>query len=383
MISLRYHAAKSVSRQMVAGAAAIVLAADAAFAQDIPEFNKLRTPQSPAFVILGISPAEIERPTSPRPFAVSLLQRAREAADLPRSYAAEFAPYWMARHPYLTFSSDTGRTWRSAYREASISLATTDSLGNGQGPSVTDTTFRRLGFGVRTTLVRGKLPEKTKRCVGRVSTAATKAATILGRLFVQHTPAPQTAVEAERVRAQLWPEALDSLSPEEREALEETAKDCTERLAAREHFALDFASAAALDFAGGAASQGQVSSAGVWLTPGWLGESFSNIGIVRVLWTQLNTDDHSVALDLGARSIYAWQGFASSVEAVVRRVSEDDETKSRVRLSAIFDAKLTQETWFTMTLGKDFDPKAKSSFLAILGLKWQLGDRTLKPDNAK
>ena len=47
------------------------LAAPAA-AQQIPDFDKVRTPLSPAFVILGVAPTTVDRPTAPSALASSL-----------------------------------------------------------------------------------------------------------------------------------------------------------------------------------------------------------------------------------------------------------------------------------------------------------------------
>lgn len=84
-----------VRRQALSGAIMLLSLAGPSAAQEIPEFHKLRTPTSPGFVILGIAPAQVERPTAPAAFTASLLENAKEALNgLPNSYAVEFG--WAA-----------------------------------------------------------------------------------------------------------------------------------------------------------------------------------------------------------------------------------------------------------------------------------------------
>lgn len=62
-----------------------------------PTFNlDLTTPDVPAFTILGVSPTQIERPATPKAFAVSLLSSTTDSSNLiPSKYALVAAPYWM------------------------------------------------------------------------------------------------------------------------------------------------------------------------------------------------------------------------------------------------------------------------------------------------
>src|SRR3970040_905129 len=71
-----------------------------------PDFNRLKTPESPAFHILGISPSAIARPTSPKAFAFSFLGSLREQEQLsliPSNFAVEVNPYWWSAPPGLSF----------------------------------------------------------------------------------------------------------------------------------------------------------------------------------------------------------------------------------------------------------------------------------------
>jgi hypothetical protein len=101
---------------------------------------------------------------------------------------------------------------------------------------------------------------------------------------------------------------------------------------------------------------------------------------VRARWDDLNTDSSSTALDLGARSIYAWDRFASSLELVNRVERRRAATDDFVRASVIFDVRLVGDYWLNLSFGKDFDARKKQSLIALIGFQWQLGDRSVRPD---
>src|SRR2546428_11903804 len=64
--------------------------------------EELRTPTSPAFVLLDLTPSAVERPTTPKALAASLLAATGDLQFLPRNYAIDVAPYWRAPPPTPT-----------------------------------------------------------------------------------------------------------------------------------------------------------------------------------------------------------------------------------------------------------------------------------------
>lgn len=65
-----------------------------------PKLDELNIPSSPAFVLLDESPANIEKPTNPKDFTISLLSASQEGG------AIETAPYWLVDHNNYTFAND-------------------------------------------------------------------------------------------------------------------------------------------------------------------------------------------------------------------------------------------------------------------------------------
>jgi hypothetical protein len=68
-------------------------------AQTVP-INDLNIPTSPAFVMLGQSPASIEKPSNPKALGLSLINLWQGNG------AVEFTPYWLTNKPSYTFSDD-------------------------------------------------------------------------------------------------------------------------------------------------------------------------------------------------------------------------------------------------------------------------------------
>lgn len=347
-------------------------------AQEIPEFNKMRTPTSPAFIVLGITPVQVERPTTPAPFAASFLQRVgQELRLLPNSYALETTPYWWYPHPTLTFDDYQNRRWeQSILQDFTFSLAVTDSAPVGR--SRPDTTYRRLGVGFRTTLAPGRsIP--TPPCVAAIDTAAAAVASGIGRRAARAIAADPT-LAADEARLNLlmleWEREVRSDSI----IAAANVPECTRQISARRGFVMDGASAFAVHFPNGRAESGAIGAFAVWLTPAFLGEQWSATLVGRARWDDFDTDTTAMALDVGGRGTYAHDRWAISGETVFRRLDRAGSPDNLVRLSGSLDLQLTGETWLTATFGRDFNANEPQSFLAVLNFQWNVGDRSVTPN---
>ena len=89
-------------RFVVVATALLMISAGPSLAQTAPAAPAppavsldLVVPESPAFIIIGVSPTEIARPVTPTALAVSIASSAAGSTNfLPANYALEFAPYW-------------------------------------------------------------------------------------------------------------------------------------------------------------------------------------------------------------------------------------------------------------------------------------------------
>jgi hypothetical protein len=108
----------------------------ACIGQTTLKINDLNMPTSPAFVIMGKSPANIEKPANPKALAVSLINLWEGNG------AAEFAPYWFKDRPAYTFEENLEKK-APVFQTLGISAATSkkDSITN-------------IAVGLRTQVVR-------------------------------------------------------------------------------------------------------------------------------------------------------------------------------------------------------------------------------------
>ena len=139
----------------------VLLITQSIFAQDEIDLSELKSPISPAFTILGQQPSEIARPTSLRSLEAGIFNNFTDQGSFgfPNNYSLEFTPYWFSSKPRVTledYIEPDAAT--SMLQNLSVSFGTVQSV------STTDTarSASRLGFGLRTQVISGKLDEKTR-----------------------------------------------------------------------------------------------------------------------------------------------------------------------------------------------------------------------------
>lgn len=348
-----------------------------------PDFNKLKTPESPAFEILGLSPSTVSRPTSPKAFALSFLDnlRSQERFSLiPRDFAVEVNPYWWSTHPGLSLEEYRAGGIKSLYRTFTLSLATADSTI--QSP-VGDQSFRRLGVGVRSLLYTG---QETPACVGTILEAVRPFTDRLAKIIADSIESdPTLARNAERL-AQISEAERQRLIAQDLEALsQENRQRCTDAIADRKGFVMSIAGAAAFGFLEGDPAavvptpEADLSSVGFWVTPSYLSGSFSGIGVIRTVWKQLEADTTEFAFEFGGRLIFSADRYAASAEGLYRRRNRGDDSMNEYRLAAVLDVRLSSDLWLTATFGKEFDQEEGSGLIALANLQWSFGKPAARP----
>jgi hypothetical protein len=135
-----------------AGVAGALTASRAAAQTAGPTIEDLKTPDSPGFVLLGVSPSAIERPSTPKALAVSLLSAVTKGDNLlPSDYAVTVAPYWLVGHSGLLATTyyDPGVA-QSLRQTFAISFASAKSTVSEGASGATD-----LGVGFRAAVLEG------------------------------------------------------------------------------------------------------------------------------------------------------------------------------------------------------------------------------------
>lgn len=137
-------------------ALSLVIIRGAALAQsasaEAPPLEGLRATEAPAFSILGLSPTEIQKPSTPKEVAVSLAQFLDKegALQIPDDLAVQVAPYWlfMEESKAEDYGAFGVRGAKQFLRNATLSLATAGVEGS-DGRSLGGGVASHVGWGGR------------------------------------------------------------------------------------------------------------------------------------------------------------------------------------------------------------------------------------------
>ena len=357
----------------------------------LPAFNSVRTPVSPAFVLLGIAPTSVERPNTPADLALSILNRATALTGLPRDLALEISPYWLVRHPKLRWEDDTTRSlMTSVARTATISVATAE-LGTDASP------VTGLAVAFRASIASGRLSHETIDRLRQVEASLGRESEVIERLIgparatadslmrselaaarAHHDSAGAEAAKARFNAAKQTLIAEAQMSPDYVAAVDSTEALLNGLAANRQGLVLEAAGGAVWSAPGGAVDSARVGRWGAWLTAGYQSPSWSFVAVNRFLAAV--TDTASDVLDVGLRLIHTERRWAVSGEAVFRAFTGSGGPPNQHRIAGIFDYAIRDGLWVTATFGRDFDPAASGSLLAQFGISFGLsGERVQIP----
>ena len=347
--------------------------------------NILKAPFSPAASILGVSPSDVQRPTDPSAFMLTLQNATSNFSALPSSYAVDIAPAWLFGGHKITYRDfvDSQDVWKSIKQSFVLSAAFT---------SKSDSTGRdaSLGFGVKISLLRGAINSGALAAVSSSqnvlnSIAAAEGAAITALVvspaYNNATAAMQsimidTARNATRAR-------LQNLS----DSLKEIAKAID---FVRHGWKLDLAGGASVSFPNQQFNYGTINKAGAWLTGGYEGKGgFSTLFILRYLYNpdkvfaddkMLMHKDNVNTFDGGLRFLYDnHDKFTISGEAIYRSMTQKtgvqsaDELVSTYRFTINADYKIAANRLLTLAVGRDYDGTFRNDGNLIAALNLLLG----------
>jgi len=123
------------------------------------DFDKLKTPSSPAFTLLGVSPSEIQRPSTPKAVAMALGQFVSGTSlVVPKNFALEVTPFWLAHHPDLTledYQNADNLRWLYTMSISVGTSQTTRSVTDAMG-TTTPHTDSDVAIGLRSTIYQSR-----------------------------------------------------------------------------------------------------------------------------------------------------------------------------------------------------------------------------------
>jgi hypothetical protein len=399
----------------------------------VPDLAVLKTPASPAAMVLGVAETQIQRPTTPTGLAFALAsgvsgQVEQKPLD---NFAVEVTPYWLFDHPRLTAGDVERSPFANIFRNISLSLAT---AGHDEPPTMEggEPLFHReLAGGLRVSLLSGHPSQAALACERYFDAVARAGVSDLGVASVEFNrrweaenprpvnPLPRPGPTASPAERAAW----DRAQAETRERLQqwaarkEAAKnawmesqqpkdddpvllDCLDTAQQRVGWLLDGATAYSFDFP--AADLGRLDDDGARAFTGWatLAYLFDNHVTDRqeraFAWSLMGTgrtqrewraaDADVWRIDGGGRVVVAWERYGASGEGALRwqRNTGADESDLLWRAALTLDYRLSSGTWVSATFGKDFgESEEDEPLLALANLEWNIGrDRGVRPDTA-
>lgn len=165
---------KLLALSLAFGSAALALGQD----QEL-ELNDLAPPSFPAATIMGVQPMEIVKPRSYNELETALINNFTEggAVLIPNDFAMEVMPSWLAKPASKRFvqadqlDQNKFNFKNIVWDNLAISIASVNE-------NIGDTSFNsKLGFGLRTKILEGKLSNSTKEKIAlkRVSVMESQA----------------------------------------------------------------------------------------------------------------------------------------------------------------------------------------------------------------
>ena len=350
----------------------------AAQRDSLPAFNSLRTPASPAFVLLGVEPTSVERPNTPSELGVSIVSSTNQLTSLPRDFALEASPFWLAAHPTLTWREDTTRSIaQSILRTATITVATAQR-GGGATP------VTGLAVGGRMSLVSGRLSAESRTKLGQLEAElgllAKTLATIMQGLRQQADSELRAAVRAggdtatlgaaARRHEQAIALALKTAEgdPHYAAARQQIDDDFQAFAVQREGFSIELAGGVVWDARSQAIDSVKFRGWGLWATPSYQGATWSIVGVGRYL--AVDTTGGFNMLDFGARLIHTSRLLALSAEYVDRHFVGGGAPPHQYRLVGVIEYQVQKGIWVSGTFGRSYDTKTPGSLVAELGLSF-------------
>lgn len=381
--------------------------------------DDLKTPSSPAFVLMGIEPASIERPTTPKAVSASILSAYNSSDFLPESYAMEFSPYWLRSQPELGFEdyyANHGLA-ETFLQYLTFSIATTKS--ETVVDSSTTIINSSIGLGFRTRLVEGTvnsdlrnsyiikkkevqlaqiiplitgtldqgvnsyeeleedLSNKIQYLTENLSLIvianandkekinALKASKAAIQTIIEEQKSQGVVFDAETIIDTVDQTALDS------EELRKLAKDVQGLSKERQGFIWEIAGAVNIDFTNQEYESGDLNKFGFWSTMTYRLDKPSVDGslLTRIL-TEDKPGDDGVIFDIGGKLSYSYKDLNISGEFIHRSIitgkieQNQDQTnglsgsfsvENTTRFTGNFEYKINDGLYLTSSFGKDYE----------------------------
>lgn len=391
--------------------------------------DKLKLTSNPAYVILGVEPTNIERPSTPRDF-ISGVQAGVVNGKLSPNFAMEFNPFIWGKHldtidpHYKWFKAAdyiADPNWGHNFTKAfGLSLATsqTDSTVYGSLKPGTG-----LSFGVTMNLYSTPNRQITRAyhswAINWIKAsfyqylvtkqAGSTAYTFTATDIVEAQNFAQQATNSQSIRIEIRAELLsivnDLFTDISQKSLTNFIDSANKYQAAldiplrtinhqniayaKTGFSLDLAAAGATAFPDNNWSNVVFSKAGVWLTPSYRWnvsnstahtQSIDWLAVARLTWNDKRVDSANFYFDFGTKIQYSYDKLSIAAEGILRYAQptpQGQHSPWTYRAVANIEYTLVENITIKVTLGTNFDGNSRTytnpkQMVAIAGLNFGL-----------
>lgn len=346
--------------------------------------DELSAPTTPAFVLLGVSPASVERPESGKAFIFNAINQLSSSDGLPRHYSLELTPFWIRSNRSLSFAEYQRPTlWHGIGQSLRISVATAPIPGATKGADPLGT---KLAIGFNTKVRNGR-PNPTMNRSLEALYAKNKALLVLDRELEKL----EEALEAREAGSAIFSLERD-ITRKRAEIANQEAEITTATLliqtldAQRVGFFLTIAAGQAWDFAADDTTNAIANRRGVWITPAYrkfrceegCEASFDLIGVGRYL----KDPDTDGMFDYGGRLVWRpTKQFNSSFELIRRMApatsgASGESTEDSNRAAGLLEYRIREDLILYGTFGQDFKKVTGAKpLVSLLGLNIGFGQK--------
>jgi hypothetical protein len=342
-----------LSRCAVLAAVLCVASSPAAFGQLTREIDALRVPAAPAFTLLGIEPASVERPGTYRALFASALSAARDRG-LPDSWALEAAPYWLAPRPGLTVEAMRNAGIIQTIRQTFAVSVVTSSYELGTDGAAAARTGKWIGGGARVQLADGSVD-----------------AAVVGPLEAELRSLHTQCLLRDDTEACIEELAVSDVALRIQAAARRTTG-----------FVFELAAAIVGDIPTDTARQAHVSRFGAWVTPAWRTAAGPEIIAVGRFVHDVERATDANVWDAGGRLHWELPLLALSGELLHRWVRpETGAPLSSTRYGGMIEIQINNDWYATYSFGRghgeaDFAP-GTATFYSTLSINVGAGRKPL------
>lgn len=142
-------------------------------ALDTVSMDMMVAPNSPAFNLLGLTPALIDKPSSPNEFAFSIANTSNSFSQLPKNYAVEFLPIPLLFSKAKAGKDLTGKGFKNTLAQT-FSISTAFTTNDTVSVTLPNYIKTQTGIGFKVSFLRGKIDREDSVYIASLITVKKK-----------------------------------------------------------------------------------------------------------------------------------------------------------------------------------------------------------------